>query len=158
MKGYCYHNNLLWCWILALIIGVPVLCGGYIPYHAWNESAITTTCTTTGDVSSGHFGDGQPAFITLSITRVKGEFCGAMVYGGPYLTYQKALAHLTKQKQNGVCYYAQTEICSPLWNLKDTQGTFIAGTIFTIIGVALLVMWFVLMIRSNSKRENYEEI
>lgn len=142
--------NIVYCWYSCSFRWV-------LPYKNWNNNAILTICHQKGAINQVFCYKGgvtqfcYQAWIILSAV----SDCGQSRYAGTYNTKEQANTWLSRFIRTYNCYYVPNDKCNPSLNLKDTLGTLIAGTVFTVLGFVFLAIWLIVMYR---KRRNYEQI
>lgn len=130
--------------IMCLIIGVPILWGGYLPNKLWNEKARETTCSMFGTVEKQtcNFigGNGYTCFQAwLNIKVDTAIQCSVRHNAGIFPTSQAAwnwLNQITLPPYH--CYYVDQ--CYGRRTLKDTHDILIAGIVFTGCGILFLIV------------------
>lgn len=127
-------NFLLIPGTMCLIIATGVLLGGYLPSRLFNDNAKTATCTVSTTVAEYLCRNGAITreCYTINIRTRAVDWCGTVQKGMTF--YDKATADAYAARNppyTRTCYYVDQ--CNPTVDLKDVNGTFWAGIVFTIL-------------------------
>ena len=147
------------CGSVALIIGIGVLLGGYLPNALFNDRVVTKICKQNVVVIPYWCRKGgitSTCYNVVETIMAEGMSCGTNIVLATF-TNQAEASKYANQWQRGQfsCYIDPHNVCTYYTSLADVTGTLYAGITFCSLAT---VIYMTLVIYTWWTRKSYESI